>query len=107
VGSSEYYATLFHEIIHSTGNEKRLKRFTSEDKNQTLFGSDSYSKEELVAEIGASFLCHQNGIENKSTKDNSVAYLQNWLKMLKDDHKLIIFAAAQAEKAVKFIKGEK
>lgn len=98
----EYYATLFHEEIHSTGSIKRLNRL---DKGG-FFGSDTYSKEELVAELGASFLCGMTGIET-TVMDNTIAYIQSWIKRLQDDKKLIITAAAQAQKAVDFITGEK
>jgi len=96
----EYYSTLFHEAIHSTGNEKRLNRFEGEYKNH--FGDESYSKEELIAEIGSSFLSGISQIEHK-TLQNSTAYIQGWLKVLKGDKKLIIFASAKAQKAVDYI----
>jgi antirestriction protein ArdC len=96
----EYYCTAFHEMTHATGSEKRLNRF-SEYKSHS-FGSHDYSKEELVAEMGASFLCGFTGIEN-STIDNSTAYIQGWLSKLKSDKKLVVVAASQAEKAVNYI----
>lgn len=96
----EYYSTLFHEMTHSTGNAKRLNRSGVTDL--CPFGSTNYSKEELVAEMGAAFLCGIAGIEN-NTIDNSAAYIKNWLKRLKDDKKLVILAAAQAQKAAQFI----
>ena len=66
------------------------------------FGSPEYSKEELIAECGASFLCGYTGIENE-TIENQVAYIEHWKKQLEADKKLIIFAAAQAQKAADFI----
>ena len=69
------------------------------------FGSDPYCREELVAELGAAFLCGHAGIEN--TIRNSAAYLQNWLEALQNDNKLIVQAAAQAQKAADFILGTK
>ena len=66
------------------------------------FGSEEYSREELVAEMGAAFLCGQAGIEER-TLNNSAAYIQNWLTVLKNDHKLIVQAAAQAQRAADFI----
>jgi antirestriction protein ArdC len=96
----EYYSTLFHELTHSTGHESRLNREGVRDC--VPFGSTNYSKEELVAEMGAAFLCAIAGIENK-TVDNSVAYLQNWIQKLKGDAKLIVSAATQAQKAADFI----
>lgn len=96
----KYYSVLFHELTHSTGHETRLNR---KGLNQnTSFGSDSYSREELVAEMGAAFLCGLTNIEN-STIDNSSAYIKSWLSHLKNDKKLIIIASAQAQKAVNYI----
>jgi len=104
-GSAEvYYSTLFHEIVHSTGHQKRLDR--TGVKNISRFGSDQYSKEELVAEIGSAFLCGHAGIEN-STIDNSAAYIDGWLKALDDDKKLVVVAAAQAQRAVDYVCSEK
>jgi len=99
---SNYYAALFHELIHSTGHDKRLKRASIMERNG--FGSDPYCKEELIAEMGAAFLCgHAEIIER--TIDNSAAYLQCWLEQLRDDKTLIVQAAAQAQKAADFILG--
>ncbi|PJI10245.1 MULTISPECIES: ArdC family protein [Clostridium] len=98
----EFYSTVFHEMIHSTGAKKRLGRF-DENANQFQFGSESYSKEELVAEIGASMLMSQFSIATKASNKNSVAYLQSWLKAIENDVTLITFAAQQSEKAVDYI----
>jgi len=95
----KYYSSIFHELVHSTGHETRLNR---KDFKHNGFGSEKYSKEELVAEIGASFLCALCGIENK-TINNSAAYIQGWLKRLNNDKTLIISASAQAQKAVDYI----
>lgn len=99
---AEFYATLFHEMTHSTGNKDRLARL---DPVATLapFGSEDYSKEELVAEIGSSMLMNHVGIESDRTFGNSAAYIKSWLKVLKDDNKFIVGAAGKAEKAVKYI----
>lgn len=97
----EYYCTLFHELCHATGHETRLNRKSIKDIKP--FGSEDYSKEELIAEIGASFLCGLTGIENK-TINNSAAYIQHWLERLRKDKRLIIFAAQQAHKAVDYIR---
>lgn len=102
--SEEYYATLFHELIHSTGHQSRLKRLET-DIDSHGFGSKSYAKEELVAEMGASFLCSIAGIDNV-TIDNSAAYIASWLKALKNDNRLVVMAASQAEKATKYILGD-
>jgi len=95
-----YYATLFHELVHSTGHASRLNRATL--TKSSGFGSDPYCKEELVAEMGATFLCAHSGIEN-AIIENSAAYIQNWLAQLKDDKTLMVQAAAQAQKAADFI----
>ena len=97
--NAEYYSTLFHELVHSTGHEKRLNRLNK----AASFGNEEYSTEELVAEIGSASLLATLGIENASTFRNSTAYIQNWLKALKNDKKMIVTAAARAEKAVKMI----
>ena len=97
----KYHSSIFHELIHSTGHERRLNR---KDFKHNSFGDERYSKEELVAAIGASFLCTLCGIENK-TINNSTAYIQGWLKKFNDDSTLIISASAQAQKAVDYILG--
>lgn len=101
-GAEEYYGTLFHELTHSTGHPQRLNR---EGINQVAaFGSATYSKEELVAEMGAAFLCGHCGID-VATLDNSTAYIASWLRVLKSDKRLVIHAAAAAQKAADFILG--
>ncbi len=97
-----YHATIFHELIHSTGHESRLKRKSIMEKNG--FGSMPYCKEELVAELGSAFLCGQAEIVDR-TIDNSAAYIEGWLDSLKNDPTLIVYAAAQAQKAADFILG--
>jgi len=96
----EYYSTLFHELSHSTGHESRLDRATIKDVSP--FGSCNYSKEELIAEMGSAFLCGHCKIENK-TIDNSAGYIQGWLRKLRNDKKMIVMAASQAQKAADFI----
>lgn len=100
----EYYSTLFHEITHATGHQSRVGRKSILEPS--YFGSHSYSKEELVAEMGAAFLSGYCGIENV-TIENSAAYIQGWLKALKNDKTLLIHAAAQAQKAADFILNRK
>jgi antirestriction protein ArdC len=95
-----YYATLFHELVHSTGHQSRLNRSGVTELNN--FGSHSYSKEELCAEMGAAFLCSHAGIIER-TLENSAAYIDGWLQRLCDDRKLVVLAAAQAQKASDFI----
>ncbi|MGH7953255.1 MAG: ArdC family protein [Limisphaerales bacterium] len=99
-----YYATLFHELIHSTGHPTRLHRPTLTES--AGFGSNPYCKEELVAEMGAAFLCGHAGI-GEMILENSAAYVQNWLEQLRNDKKLIVQAAAQAQRATDFILGVK
>lgn len=101
---AEYYSTMFHEIVHSTGHPKRLKRFTENESH--IFGSESYSKEELVAEIGANMLLGTLGIEHEEAQENSIAYLRSWLRAIKDDVKFIVSASQKAQKAVDYILGE-
>lgn len=95
-----YYSTFFHEIVHSTGHKDRLNRPGISQFNG--FGTEKYSKEELVAELGASMLCAIAGIEN-ATLDRSASYIESWLKVLKDDKSMIISASQQAQKAVDYI----
>jgi antirestriction protein ArdC len=99
-----YHATLFHELIHSTGHASRLNRPTLTES--AGFGSNPYCKEELIAEMGAAFLCGQAGIEEQ-TLENSAAYVENWLAQLQHDKKLIVQAAGQAQRAADFILGVK
>lgn len=103
-GSAEYYSTLFHELTHSTGHESRLNRKGITGLHS--FGTQEYSKEELIAEMGAAFLCGHCQIENK-TIDNSASYIKSWLRKFEDDRKMVIFAAAAAQKAVDFILNRK
>ena len=100
--SSEfYYDTLFHELTHSTGHQSRLNRPEITEMNS--FGTKDYSKEELVAEFGGSFLCGFAGIQNERTIENSTAYIQGWVKKLESDKRFIIEAAAKAQKAADYI----
>ena len=100
----DFYSVLFHELTHSTGHESRLNRkgISGSDGEWSAFGSTPYAKEELVAEMGAAFLCGQAGIVER-TLINSAAYVSSWLQRLKDDRRLVVQAAAQAQKAADFI----
>ena len=95
-----YYSVLFHELTHSTGAVHRLNRPTL--KQAVKFGDTNYSKEEIVAEMGASFLAGHAGIE-QVTLTNNAAYLASWIRALKGDAKLVIVAAAAAQKASDYI----
>ena len=90
----ERYSTAFHELAHSTGHQSRLDRLRATAR----FGSESYSKEELVAEITAAALMNHTGIETKGTFRNSTAYIQNWLTALRNDKRLIISASGAPPK---------
>jgi antirestriction protein ArdC len=95
-----YFATLFHELTHAVGHPSRLNRTTLTDL--CLFGDPTYAKEELVAEIGAAYLCGVCGIANV-TLENSAAYLASWMQVLRNDPKMLVQAAAQAQKAADYI----
>lgn len=96
----EYYAVMFHELTHSTGHASRLNR--DGVVKPVHFASHEYSKEELVAEMGACFMSSITGIE-RVTLDNSVAYIQSWIRALKNDKTMLITAGGQAQKAVDYI----
>ncbi|MBF6570788.1 MAG: DUF1738 domain-containing protein [Candidatus Binataceae bacterium] len=100
ISAEEEAATETHELIHSVGHEKRLAR--EGICEAAPFGSPVYSKEELTAELGAAYLCAEAGISN-AVIANQAAYVAGWLKKLRDDRKLLIHAAAQAQKAADFI----
>ena len=95
----ERYSTAFHELAHSTGHQSRLDRL----KATARFGNESYSKEELVAEITATALMNYTGLETKGTFRNSAAYIQNWLSALRNDKRLIVSASGAASKAFDYI----
>ena len=97
-----YYSTLFHELTHATGYPSRLNRPTLKD--MVAFGDTHYSKEELVAEMGAAFLCGVCEIANR-TVNNSAAYISGWLERLKNDTRLLVQAAAQAQRAADALRG--
>ncbi|HEY5368283.1 MAG TPA: zincin-like metallopeptidase domain-containing protein [Hanamia sp.] len=92
-----YYSTLFHELVHSTGAEKRLGRKSITEMNE--FGSEPYSIEELIAELGAAYLCSFTGILDKGIQ-NSAAYINGWLNKLRNDKRFIVQASGQAQRGV-------
>ncbi len=98
--SEEYYSTLFHELVHATGHRDRLSR--KGVGGRIIFGTKNYSIEEMVAEMGSTYLCGHSGIDNK-VLDNSASYLQGWMDKLRDNEKLLVTSAAQAQKAADFI----
>ena len=93
-----YYSTMLHELVHWTGHSSRLDR----DLNTSRFGDDAYAFEELVAELGATFLCAHFGIEQEEDH-NHVKYVKHWLDIMRGDAKAIKDAASLAQKAVDFI----
>lgn len=95
----EYYSTALHELVHWTGHESRLARLNKFAR----FGSHAYAVEELVAEMGASFLCNEVGVPQSDDLSNQAAYLASWLKVLQADSSAIFTAASQASKACDFI----
>lgn len=103
--SAEYYTTLFHEAIHSTGHQSRLSRKGITQPNK--FGSVPYSEEELIAEMGAAFLSAEAGINYSEVVENNAAYLQGWLNKLKVDKRFIFRTSSKAQQAAKYILGNK
>lgn len=101
---AEYYSTLFHELGHSTGHASRLNRFTGKDAN-AAFGSESYSREELVAEITAASILTTLGMETGNSFRNSAAYVKSWSEHIKNDPMMFVSAAGKAEKAIDLILG--
>lgn len=100
----EFYSTLFHEMIHSTGHKNRLNR--PDMQGIVRYGSEKYSKEELTAELGSAMIINILGIETEKSFKNSSGYIQDWLQVLKNDNKFIVSASSKAEKAVKYILNE-
>jgi antirestriction protein ArdC len=96
----DYYCVLFHELTHSTGHKKRLDRPGVVDAS--IFGTATYSKEEVIAELGSSFLCGYVGID-KNLLENNAAYIQHWIKNMREDNKFIFKAASEAQKAADLI----
>jgi len=101
--SEAFYNTFFHEVIHSTGHPRRLGRSSAD--RWAKFGSESYSREELVAEMGAAFLASDAGIDTEGLTENTAAYIKSWIRALKDDPRMVVIAAAQAQKAADLILG--
>lgn len=95
---AEYYAALFHEVVHATAHKARLDR---KDQGK-VFGDADYSREELIAEFGSAYLCGITGISPK-TINNSAAYIAGWSKSIAGDKRMVISAASQAQKAVDYI----
>jgi antirestriction protein ArdC len=103
VDMNAYYATIFHELTHSTGHENRLNR--EEIKNVDAMRGESYSKEELVAELGSAMLSAVTGID-PSTRERAASYINHWRQKLTEDNKLIVMAASRAGKAADYIQNK-
>lgn len=97
MSEANYYATVFHELVHWTGAEHREKRVFGK-----RFGDNAYAFEELVAEMGAAFLCQDYRIQGEL---RHAGYIDNWLKVLREDSKAIFKAAALAQKAADYVNG--
>lgn len=100
---AEYYSTAFHELTHSTMKASRCNREEDRKGKSVAFGSTEYSKEELVAELGAGALVNICGLETESSFSNSASYIDGWSKKLKEQPKMIVYASAQAQKAIDYI----
>lgn len=97
-----YYATLFHELVHSTGHHARLNRFGADDYANR---HRNYGIEELIAEIGAAMLCAEAGIDNSAVYQNAASYLSGWMRAIGEDKNMIVYAASRAQKAADMILG--
>jgi antirestriction protein ArdC len=98
-----YYHTLYHEMTHATGHGSRLNR--EGITQQVKFGSERYSQEELIAELGAAFLSNEAGILDQVRFENSAAYLASWVEKFKTDPRMIVSAASQAQRSADFVLG--
>jgi antirestriction protein ArdC len=98
--AEEFYATLNHEESHAVGHPKRLNRISITEA--APFGSPTYSFEEIVAEMSAAYLCAEAGI-SPAVIDNEAAYIQGWLKKIRSEKRLVVIAAAQAQRAADYI----
>lgn len=97
---SEYYSTVFHELVHSTGHKSRLNRFGT---SEAVGRGKTYALEELVAEIGACCALENLGLKTRDSFMNSASYINNWLTALSNDTHMVVKAASRAEKAVRYI----
>lgn len=100
VSGEAYYGTLLHELVHWSGAKARLDRLPA----RIVHGDEAYAGEELVAELGAAFLCSDLGVTSEPREDHA-AYLASWIKAMREDNRVIFRAAAAAEKACGFLHG--
>ena len=103
ISAEEQIATTYHEVSHATGHPKRLNRKSITEA--APFGSPTYSFEEMIAEMSAAYLCAEAGI-SPAVLENQAAYIAGWLKKLRDDRKLLVHAAAQAQQAADYVMGK-
>jgi antirestriction protein ArdC len=102
--SEGYYKTLFHEITHSTGHDSRLSRpGITLPMEQRVPGSEPHAHEELIAELGAVYLCQHAGITRQPLQENAAANIDGYLGLLKNDKRFLFQASSQAQKAVNFL----
>ena len=97
-----YFATLYHELTHSTGAPRRLNRFAEAEGDRV----EKYSFEELVAEFGAAFLCGFTGIENRHTEELQASYIEGWARVFQQDSRVLVRAASAAQRAADYIRGK-
>jgi antirestriction protein ArdC len=100
ISAEEHFGTLAHEASHATGSPKRLNRKSITEA--APFGSPAYSFEELIAECSAAYLCAEAGI-SPAVLENQAAYIQGWIAKLRSDKRMVVAAAAQAQKATDYI----
>ena len=101
--AEEFFGTLAHEASHASGHPKRLNRESIAEA--APFGSPIYAVEELVAEMSAAYLCAEAGI-SPAVVENQAAYLQGWLAKLNSEKRMVVIAAAQAQRAADYILGK-
>ena len=102
---ADWFHTIFHELGHSTGSADRLNREGIAEKIEP--GSEKYAKEELIAELCASFLSNEAGTLGDVQFKNSSSYLKSWITRLQNNPKVIVMACAAAQKACRFVLGER
>ncbi len=100
--ADEYYSTLYHELVHSTGAPRRLNRFAKTEGDRV----ERYSFEELVAEFGAAFLCGFAGIQNRTTEELQTSYIEGWAQVFRKDSRVLVRAASAAQRAADYIRGK-
>lgn len=100
--NAEFYATLFHELTHSTGHPSRLDRHAQDVPNRAHHKAER-SREELTAEFGSAYLCAVAGVANESSETNSAAYIQSWRSAIAGDNRMVVVAAGAAQKAADYI----